>query len=841
VAQALADKFTAFSKGAADVGGLATTFAAGKAQEAGTAEGLAGKPNFRQGVSSLTAVGRAYNSAAETGYVAQAQTDVHETMNRLELENEADVNGFTAKADGYAKGLLAEAPEEMRPVLQHILTTRTLAGVNKVSGQQMAKERSQAYADYTSSMPAVAANTIASAQTLPADQADAALTLSVADNKARLDELVKSNAITPEHAATLQNAFHAALDKGLVAARTEGAVNELMNLARENVQIGDAALGEIDKRKDLTADDKEAIRTGYEKQRNQLFFERSRQYVQQSGDLASALGHGDSGADVAHTNLALYQHGAISVDEYQSNEATIARNADKHKDDVVDIAAINAALAGGRGLDPTNEKQRKALDKMFVSATAINGIEQGDPRWQASAVQIAHRTNMLPESAESWARVNMVSADPVQAAAGASFFARVKDANPAAWDYEKDPKIAAFAEQLNANLAAGVPTDRAWAMAHGNVYETTEDQKKILAARYETDKVAKNNAGVLQGRLNGDPQFDPSFMRHFGMASAPAPSLEMQGEYNGLVSRMYNYTNGDVTQAQRLAYDAIKSRYGVTTMNGAPEIVKYSPEKFYGLPPQFIRADVADVVKAATGNTVAIPTRGANEDMADLQAAPGSPGTDSSQWNKRQDGTDKGNGWLGLLRRPDGSVSSEISVGMEINGKETELPLLVPTLTKDEVQKVLALPLDEKLFKSLPPAVKSKAIAFAEQRIAEGKSPFASPAESPKYNFETVGNVDPAKVRIHATPDVERTKGQRGWLLQTLDEYGNYDTLRDQQNQPVYYDLPLDPAALKAAAEKASAAADVVSNKARAEAARTDANAEAVRQQDIAGRTEGRP
>jgi hypothetical protein len=187
------------------------------------------------------------------------------------------------------------------------------------------------------------------------------------------------------------------------------------------------------------------------------------------------------------------------------------------------------------------------------------------------------------------------------------------------------------------------------------------------------------------------------------MASAPAPSLEMQGEYNGLVSRMYNYTNGDVAQAQRLAYDAIKSRYGVTTMNGAPEIVKYSPEKFYGLPPQFIRADVADVVKAA--------------------------------------GSD----------------------------------------------------------------------------------------------------VDPAKVRIHATPDVERTKGQRGWLLQTLDEYGNYDTLRDQHNQPVYYDLPLDPAALKAAAEKASAAADVVSNKARAETARTDANAEAVRQQDIAGRTEGRP
>jgi hypothetical protein len=113
-------------------------------------------------------------------------------------------------------------------------------------------------------------------------------------------------------------------------------------------------------------------------------------------------------------------------------------------------------------------------------------------------------------------------------------------------------------------------------------------------------------------------------------------------------------------------------------------------------------------------------------DLADLQALPGSPGTDASQWGLREDGTKKGKGWLGLLRRPDGDVSSELSVGVEIDGKERDIPLLVPTLTRAEIEQILSS--DE-----TPRGALDKAIAFARQRIANGQDPFASPAESPQY------------------------------------------------------------------------------------------------------------
>lgn len=116
---------------------------------------------------------------------------------------------------------------------------------------------------------------------------------------------------------------------------------------------------------------------------------------------------------------------------------------------------------------------------------------------------------------------------------------------------------------------------------------------------------------------------------------------------------------------------------------------------------------------------------GGRSDLADLQAKPGSPGTDESTWDARADGSTKGHGWLGLLRRPDGDVSSELSVGVEIDGKETEIPLLVPTLTRAEIDQVLS--------NDKPPrAALDKAVAFARERISAGKDPFASRADSPQ-------------------------------------------------------------------------------------------------------------
>jgi hypothetical protein len=188
-----------------------------------------------------------------------------------------------------------------------------------------------------------------------------------------------------------------------------------------------------------------------------------------------------------------------------------------------------------------------------------------------------------------------------------------------------------------------------------------------------------------------------------------------KGAYASLLS-----DKGDVSGVgdPRLVPQALKIALGnITRFNGqeVPVPQGMDPTRFEGLVNNAVRAKVA----APAAN------------LSDLQAAPGSIGTDASKWDKRPDGSQKGTGWLGLLRRPDGGVSSEISVGVQIRGKETDIPLLVPGLSRDEVQKIIALPNDENLAKNLPPGVLQKAQRFAEGRIAQGQSPFAGPGEKP--------------------------------------------------------------------------------------------------------------
>lgn len=91
-------------------------------------------------------------------------------------------------------------------------------------------------------------------------------------------------------------------------------------------------------------------------------------------------------------------------------------------------------------------------------------------------------------------------------------------------------------------------------------------------------------------------------------------------------------------------------------------------------------------------------------------------------FGNRTDGTPKGMGYFGVLKRPDGDISTELSVGVNIKGKEMEIPLLVPGLTKKEIQHLLddGKPTDE---------IVGKAVIHAQKRMANGMSPFAGPDE----------------------------------------------------------------------------------------------------------------
>ena len=85
----------------------------------------------------------------------------------------------------------------------------------------------------------------------------------------------------------------------------------------------------------------------------------------------------------------------------------------------------------------------------------------------------------------------------------------------------------------------------------------------------------------------------------------------------------------------------------------------------------------------------------------------------------------KGLGFLGPLLRPDGQVMSEYSIGVNLDGRQVEIPSIVPTLTKQELATLLTL----KDGQAPPKSVIDKAIAYARTRLAGGYDAFAGPGE----------------------------------------------------------------------------------------------------------------
>ena len=98
----------------------------------------------------------------------------------------------------------------------------------------------------------------------------------------------------------------------------------------------------------------------------------------------------------------------------------------------------------------------------------------------------------------------------------------------------------------------------------------------------------------------------------------------------------------------------------------------------------------------------------------------------NSKYGLRQNGTPKGEGWLGALpvKYPDGKtgVATEYSVGIGIDNRDVEIPTLIPSLTPEEKNLMLNDIIPNQ--KQVPEPILRKAVEHAKQRMKQGLSPY---------------------------------------------------------------------------------------------------------------------
>jgi len=156
----------------------------------------------------------------------------------------------------------------------------------------------------------------------------------------------------------------------------------------------------------------------------------------------------------------------------------------------------------------------------------------------------------------------------------------------------------------------------------------------------------------------------------------------------------------------------------------------------------------------------------------------------------RPDGTVKGSGFLGGMKRLDdpSSVSSEISIGVDWGSGEKLIPTMVPTLDSNEINYLLSTP-EDKIFESNPELgkkIEQKAVRFAREREQQGLPYFAQENESPKQKQNnTMGGSNSQALKNYKKYAMQEAQPDRGEGMsqETADAYAPFD---NQTSNPNY-------------------------------------------------------
>lgn len=101
----------------------------------------------------------------------------------------------------------------------------------------------------------------------------------------------------------------------------------------------------------------------------------------------------------------------------------------------------------------------------------------------------------------------------------------------------------------------------------------------------------------------------------------------------------------------------------------------------------------------------------------------------SRSFGRRPDGSYKDVGYYGTLFGLDGSGITEMSIGVEIEGREMDIPMLVPGLSLEAREAIVFGDPDKtanELLNSIPAKDRALIFSHAEERVKQGKSPFFS-------------------------------------------------------------------------------------------------------------------
>lgn len=514
------DQFASFTANIAAEKTIAKASIEGQA--AGLEQQQAGAPLELKEETFIGGIGKkAFNTAAREGYLKSLDNDNIESITTIATENPKDLASFNDAANAYAKGVM----QNVDPASQSAVALSIDSMVSRFRPKIQAAQAQQVVDDANNEQ---------------------------AINATERSRLAQSSAFEGDSQQAGLN-LAAAMDS--ISNRTDLS-DEQKSIAIRNVQL----------------QEREAFNSG----------ELSRTYdAEGAGAALDQLSEMDGNPPKGFTPD---EWDKFIGQEHTKINRRISREKTQSKED---IKAVELAASVSRGLlftspdvpaDPAGSSQDRKDINNYYDATSQEWVNLPPQEQINLNVDFVNNTGLIPKQMISNVNAAMRSGNVEQVALMTDFMSRVQESTPASLkDIPEESR--AIALQVSDAQRAGMDVDVALEQARKSAFGLTDSERDVI--RLTTQEVSKALPGVLQNAADLDIDeggFDTGIF-----SRVPDVPPMMLADYRNSFGRFMSMTGGNSEQAQKLAYQSIKSVWGVTETGGPKRFSKYAPETIYAV------------------------------------------------------------------------------------------------------------------------------------------------------------------------------------------------------------------------------------------------------------------
>lgn len=250
----------------------------------------------------------------------------------------------------------------------------------------------------------------------------------------------------------------------------------------------------------------------------------------------------------------------------------------KAQEKVFSANRLQLSIQNNFPLDPNDKSNQDAADNYFA-----NNIESSfnirDENSLNAVAEISSRTGIIPSQIKSKLVTGSTSRNPELVIPMAKMYGQIFDNNPSAINGLSTDAMAYYGKIYDLTRS-GMDSEKAIDIAYNLTYEQNDRTKAIIAEQMRDKKYSKEREKAAQGNIN-------SFFALGGFSSPniTKPSVsnrEYMRDYQTLYDANFASTGGDPDLAKKMTDAQVKKTWGVTSINGKDEVMRYAPEAVYG-------------------------------------------------------------------------------------------------------------------------------------------------------------------------------------------------------------------------------------------------------------------